>query len=126
MVVAFNKYPLVHFILHCAAHAGRRLPARGTVQATDQFTRKVFWLWGQWYMAILGNKFCHVLTSTTTKDDQVHQRVSAQSICAVNGDASYLASSIKTWERSPSGINDYASIHVGRNATHSIVRCRLY
>src|SRR5947208_1351546 len=51
-IIAFDKYPLIHFILQCAAYAGRRFSSSGTVQSIDQFTRKVGNVW-----QLFGNNF---------------------------------------------------------------------
>ena len=77
-------------------------------------------------MAILRNEFRHVFTSTATEDNEIHQRICAETISAMHRDAGYFASSIETWEWRPLGINDDTSIYIGRNTTHSIVSRGLY
>src|SRR5260370_7651186 len=88
-LVALHKYPYVHLILQCAAHASRRFAAGGTVKAIYQLACEIFWLWWKLYVIVLGDEFCHMLTCAAAKHDQVHQRVAANAISAIHDHAAY-------------------------------------
>src|SRR6266516_1134950 len=76
-------------------------------------------------MVVLTDKFCHKLTGTTSKDDQVYQRVCSQAVRAVYGNAGDLTGGIETGQRRPLWINHDTRISIGRDTTHGVVRSRL-
>src|SRR2546422_6174481 len=76
-------------------------------------------------MVVLTDEFCHMLTSTASKDDQVYQRVCSQAVRAVYGNAGDLTGGIETGQRRPLWINHDTRISIGRDTTHGVVRSRL-
>src|SRR5579884_3542607 len=76
-------------------------------------------------MAVLSDELRHVLASAAAKHDQVYQRVCAEAIGSVYGDACDLACRVEAGQRRPLRIDDHAAIVIGRSAAHRVVRGRL-
>src|SRR5579885_1670690 len=76
-------------------------------------------------MVVLLDEFCHVFACSSPKDDQVYQRIGAQTVGPVDGDAGNLARRVEARQRGPLRINDDAPIQVRGDAAHSVVGRRL-
>ena len=63
----------------------------------------------------------HVASGPPAKDHQVHQRVGAEPVGAMDRDAGALAGSVESGERLAVRVDDHAAIEIGGNAAHGIV-----
>ena len=76
-------------------------------------------------MAVFFDKLCYVLACTSPKDDQVHQRVCAETVGSMYRDTGHLARCIETRLWRPLWINHHTALDIGRDATHRVVCGRL-